>query len=61
MANRLMYIPNDATQNYLFCRLELVVETFGHLTLWTKKTNRIKAPKFIKQTNKKTLFKNLGD
>ena len=32
MADKLMYKPNDDTQNYLFCRLQLVVETFGHLT-----------------------------
>ena len=24
--------PNDDTQNYPFCRLQLVVETFGHST-----------------------------
>ena len=30
MINKLMYIPNDVTQNYPFCRLQLVVETFGH-------------------------------
>ena len=32
MTDKLMYIPNDNTQNYLFCRLQLVVETFGHAT-----------------------------
>ena len=32
MADDLMYIPNDATQNYPFCRLQLVDETFGHST-----------------------------
>ena len=47
MADKLMYIPNDDTQNYPekllyipsddtqncpFCRLQLVVETFGHST-----------------------------
>ena len=32
MANKLMYIPNDNTQNYPFCRLQLVVENYGHLT-----------------------------
>ena len=30
MADKLMYIPTDDTQNYPFCRLELVVETFEH-------------------------------
>ena len=28
MAYKLMYIPIDDTQNYQFCRLKLVVETF---------------------------------
>ena len=27
--------PNDDTQNYPFCRLQLVVETFGQSTYWT--------------------------
>ena len=25
MPDKLMYIPNDDTQNYLFCKLQLVV------------------------------------
>ena len=32
MADNLKYIPNDDTQNYPFCRLQLVVESFGHST-----------------------------
>ena len=33
MADKLMYIPNmDETQNYPFCRLQLVVERLGHST-----------------------------
>ena len=31
MADEIMYIPNDDTQNYPFSRLQLVAETFGHL------------------------------
>ena len=31
MANKLMYILNNDTQNYPFCRLKLVVEIFEHL------------------------------
>ena len=31
-ADKLMYIPSDDTQNYLFYRLLLEVETFGHLS-----------------------------
>ena len=32
MANEFMYILNDDTQNYPFCRLELVIEMSEHLT-----------------------------
>ena len=32
MTDKLMHIPNKGTQNYLVCRLQLVVETFRHLT-----------------------------
>ena len=32
MANILINIPNDDTQNYPFCRLQLVVKTFEHST-----------------------------
>ena len=35
MADKFIYIPNDDTQNYPFCRLNLVVKTFGHSTKWT--------------------------
>ena len=29
MADKLVYIPNDYTQNYPFCRLQLMDEMFG--------------------------------
>ena len=49
-----MYIPdpNDDTQNYAFCRLQLEVETLD-----TQPTNQksIEVPKVFKQTIKKTL------
>ena len=32
MTDKLMHIPNDDTQNYPFCRLKSVVETFEHST-----------------------------
>ena len=32
MPNKLMYNPNDDTQNYPFCRLKLVVKTYEHST-----------------------------
>ena len=30
MTDKLMYILNDYAQNFLFCRLQLEVEMFGH-------------------------------
>ena len=52
-----MYIPNDDTHNYPFCRLELMVETFGHLTKCSINQNSIKVPKVVvKPTIKKTLL-----
>ena len=47
MADKLMYIPNYDTHNYPFCRLQLVVETFGHLINQSKF-------KVLKPTNYKT-------
>ena len=38
MADKLMYIRNDDSQNYRFCRLKLVVETFEHSTYWINQT-----------------------
>ena len=32
MIDNLKDLPNDDTQNFPFCRLQLVVETFGHST-----------------------------
>ena len=32
MADTFLYIPNDDIKNYHLCRLQLVVERFGHLT-----------------------------
>ena len=52
IADKLMYIPSNDTQNYPFCRLQLVVETFNEPT----NQNSIKVPKVIKLTNKKTLL-----
>ena len=54
MADKLMYIPNDDTKNYLFCRLKLVV---GYSTI---KQPIAKVPKVVKSTNRKTLLYNFG-
>ena len=52
MVDKLIYIPNDDTQNYPFCRLLLVVD--NQLNETTNQ-NTTKVPKVIKPTNKKTL------
>ena len=66
MADKLMYNPYDDTENYPFCRLQLVVETFGHSSWWTNQSKFNKVSKLVKptisqQANKKTLFKDFGD
>ena len=54
-----MYIPHDNTQNYHFCKVQLVVETFGQLNEPTNQ-NSLKIPKVVKPTNEKTLLQNFG-
>ena len=56
MADKLMYIPNDDTQNYHFCRIKLMVATFEHSTKLTNQSKFIKVPKDVKPTNKKPLL-----
>ena len=51
MADKLMYILNELTRTYLFCRLQLNKPT---------NQNSMKVPKFVKPTNKKMLSKKLG-
>ena len=56
MADKLMYIPNDNTQNYPS------VDYDQWLKRWTTQLNEpayknsIKVPKVVKATNKKTLL-----
>ena len=52
MADKLMYILNDDTQNYPFFRLKLVVETLNDPT----NQNTLKFPKVVKPTKEKTLI-----
>ena len=37
-------MANDVKQNCPFCRLQLVVETFGHPTAWTNQSKLNKGP-----------------
>ena len=47
MVDKLMYIHNFNTQNYSLCRLQIVVETFGH----QKIKIRLKSPKLTSVIN----------
>ena len=49
-ADKLMYIPNADTNSYPFCRLQLVVGTFGHLKF---------SKKFLSQPKRKRYYKTL--
>ena len=61
MADKLMYIPNDDTQNYPFCRLQLLVKMFGHSTFRTKQSKfNNKSPKLSSQWIRKSYYKTLG-
>ena len=54
-----MYSPNDDTQNYLFCRLQLMVETFGHLMNQPNIFHQ-QSPKLLGQHIRKRYYKTLG-
>ena len=54
MADKLMYIPNNDTQNYLFYTLKLVVETLNLMNQPIK--IQIKVPKVDKPINKITVL-----
>ena len=56
MADKLISIPNNDTQNHPLCRIKLVVETFGNSTKWTNQSKFIKVNKVVKPTNNKTLL-----
>ena len=50
-----MFIPNDKTQNYPFCGLKLVFETFEHPTKLTNQLKFTTVPNVVKPTYKKML------
>ena len=53
MANKLMYNPNNDTQNDPFCRLKSLVE---HSTEEPTNQNSMKFSKVVKPVNKNTLL-----
>ena len=54
MADKLIYIPNDGTQNYPFGSVNLVAETLEHSTKFPTYQNSIKVAKVVRPINKKT-------
>ena len=62
MTDNIMHIPEDDTQNYPFCRSQLVIEMFGHSTKWTKQSKfRITSnPSLLSQRMRKRCYKTLG-
>ena len=58
MTNKIDVLPNDYTQNYPFCNLQLVVETFRHPDTQLKVQTNInsKVPKVAKLSKKNMLL-----
>ncbi len=56
MADKLMYNPNDDTQNYPFLGLQLVVDSLDTQINKPTNQNSIKVPKDVMPMNKKTLL-----
>ena len=54
-----MLIPNDHTQHNSYCRLQLVVETFGNLLNKPTNQNSIKFHKVVKELIRKLYYKTL--
>ena len=59
MADKSMYLPNDDTQNYPFCRLELVIETLETQLNESTNHNSLKSPKVLSQRIRKRNYKTL--
>ena len=59
MADKLMHIPNDNTQNSPFCRLQLAVK---HLNTQLNEINQnvVKSTKLLSQGIRKRYYKTLG-
>ena len=61
MADKSIYISSDDTQNYPFCRFQLMVEKFGNLKQNEPFNSKFKVPMVDKPTNKKTILIDFGD
>ena len=60
MADKLVYIPNDDTQNYHFCILHQEVETFDINYMNQPITIQWKSPRLLSQRIRKCYYKTLG-
>ena len=60
MTKKLMYIPNDDSQNCPFCRLQLVVETLDTKLNKLTNHNSLKPLKLLSQRIRKYYHKTLG-
>ena len=56
MLDKLMYITNDDTQNYPFCRIRLLV-AYGHSTWWMNQPEFVKSLKLLGQRIRKLIIK----
>ena len=53
MADKFMYVPNDDTQNYTFCRIKLLVLKCLDTQLYESKFDK-SSQKVVKSTNRET-------
>ena len=60
MADKLMYKPNNGVQHWPFCKIQLVVEMFGHSTYWTNQSKFNKSLKDVRKRIGKHYYKTLG-
>ena len=56
MYDKLIYIPNDDTQNYPFYRLQLMVEKLDTQLNELTNQNSLKVPNEIDRTSKKMIL-----
>ena len=60
MADKVLYIPNNYTQNYSYCRLQFMVKHLDTQLNQPTNQNLIKVPKVVKQMNKDCYYNTLG-
>ena len=61
MGDKLIDLPNDDIQNNPFFRLQLVLETIGHSTLWTNQSKFNESPQSCWSNEDENVYLNFGD